>query len=126
MYFSGNEDEVHFVVNGHEYKHAYDLGDGIYPNWPTIIKAPRDREAPAAKLFATAQEAARKDIKWAFRVIQIRFTFLQIPCRMWQLVDMHSAIMCCIILHNMIVYYRGSLDPAVEEFNYRTEIVPRV
>jgi hypothetical protein len=67
----GIEDEVHFTVNGKLYKQGYYLGDGIYPDWPTIVKAPRDRQAPAAKLFAEAQEGARKDIERAFGVIQI-------------------------------------------------------
>lgn len=124
---SGNEDKIHFLVNEHKYKHTLYLGDGIYPNWPTIIKAPQDQEDPAAKLFATSQEAAHKDIKRAFGVIQIQFTFLQIACCMWQLVDMHAAMMCCIVLHNiLIVQDQGLLDPAVEEYNSQTQIVPQV
>lgn len=126
MYLLGNEDEVHFTVNGHLYKQAYYLGDGIYPDWPTIVKAPRDRQTPAAKLFASAQEGARKDIERAFGVIQIRFGITRMPCRMWYLVDMHSAMMCCLVLHNMIIQDRGSLDPIIEGYTSQTRIVPKL
>ena len=90
------------------------------------MKAPRDRQSPAAKLFAQAQEAARKDIERAFGVIQIRFGITHMPCRMWYLVDMHSAMMCCIVLHNMIIQDRGSLDPIIEGFTSETRIIPKL
>lgn len=86
----GNEDEVQVTVNGRAYKQAYHLGNGMYPNWRTIVKLPRDQEALAAKIFASAQQGARKDIGQPFGVIHIWFAVTWMPCCMWYLVDMHS------------------------------------
>jgi hypothetical protein len=56
------------------------------------------------KLYAQAQESARKDIDHAFGVLQSRFNIIDRPARKWKRVDtekiMHEA---CIILHNMII-----------------------
>ncbi|GJU01069.1 RNA-directed DNA polymerase, eukaryota [Tanacetum coccineum] len=64
--------ECPFIVNGHTYRKGYYLADGIYPEWSTFVKTfSVTRDAKTFK-FKTVQEAARKDIEWAFRVLQGR------------------------------------------------------
>jgi hypothetical protein len=48
---------------------GYYLADGIYLEWPTLVKTIRNPESRAEAEFAKAQEAARKDIERAFGVL---------------------------------------------------------
>ncbi|XP_057448820.1 uncharacterized protein LOC130740289 [Lotus japonicus] len=54
-------------------------------------------------MFVKRQEAARKDVERAFRVLQSWFAIVRGPSRLWNSNDMESIIYACIILHNMIV-----------------------
>ena len=55
------------------------------------------------KLFAAAQEACRKDVERAFRVLQARFTIVHGLARFFHLDTLQKIMKACIILHNMIV-----------------------
>ncbi|CAN6574891.1 unnamed protein product [Malus baccata var. baccata] len=49
------------------------------------------------------QESYRKDVERAFGILQARWAIVRGPARFWQPEDLHSIMMTCIILHNMIV-----------------------
>uniref|UniRef100_A0A0D3ECK6 DDE Tnp4 domain-containing protein n=1 Tax=Brassica oleracea var. oleracea TaxID=109376 RepID=A0A0D3ECK6_BRAOL len=83
---NGQAPQVNFSVNGREYHLAYYLTDG-----------------PKAVLFAQCQEAARKDVERAFRVLQARFAIFKNPALSWDKVKIRKFMRACIILHNMIV-----------------------
>ncbi|XP_048613128.1 uncharacterized protein LOC106422532 [Brassica napus] len=70
---------VKYVVNGHPYKLAYYLTDGIYPKWSTFIQSITLPQTPKQELFAKVQEATRKDVERAFGVLQARFAIVKNP-----------------------------------------------
>ena len=56
--------ELHYSINGTVCDYLYFLVDGIYPKWPIFIST-ISNASPGSKdkLFATYQEAVRKDIE---------------------------------------------------------------
>ncbi|XP_048633966.1 putative nuclease HARBI1 [Brassica napus] len=99
----GRAPRVRYMVNGHMYKLAYYLTDGIYPNWSTFIQSIKLPQSPKQELFAKAQEAARKDVERAFGVLQARFAIVKNPVRTLNKEKIWKIMRACIILHNMIV-----------------------
>ncbi|XP_048603562.1 uncharacterized protein LOC111203417 [Brassica napus] len=77
--------------------------DGIYPNWATFVQSIREPQGPKASLFATKQEAVRKDVERAFGVMQARFAIVKNPALLWDKIKIGKIMRACIILHNMIV-----------------------
>ncbi|CAA7056828.1 unnamed protein product [Microthlaspi erraticum] len=59
----GRAPKVSFSVNGHQYKMAYYLTDGIYPEWSTFVKPIPQPAEPKAKLFCAHQSFARKEVE---------------------------------------------------------------
>jgi hypothetical protein len=55
------------------------------------------------KMFASAQEAKRKDIERAFGMLQARFHILTSACRLWERHAMKTVIQTCVILHNLVI-----------------------
>lgn len=103
-------------MNGNAYDLAYYLADGTYPNWPVLIKTLRHAQDAMGKHFSKLQEAARKDVERAFGVLQSRWNILKMPCRLWDLTEVKQLMVACIILHNMIVEDRGTVDPFLQDF----------
>ncbi|XP_052622675.1 uncharacterized protein LOC122195483 [Lactuca sativa] len=68
--WTGKAPDMTFTVNGHAYKYGYYLGDGIYPDYSTLMKAYSVPRSEKAKLFTKKQESARKDIERAFGVLK--------------------------------------------------------
>uniref|UniRef100_A0A0D3C4B1 DDE Tnp4 domain-containing protein n=1 Tax=Brassica oleracea var. oleracea TaxID=109376 RepID=A0A0D3C4B1_BRAOL len=68
-----------------------------WKNCPTAWKGPK------ASLFATHQEAVRKDVERAFGVLQARFAMVKNPALLWDKIKIGKIMRACIILHNMIV-----------------------
>jgi hypothetical protein len=64
---------VGFMVNGNSYDMGYFLADGIYPEWPAIVKTIRNPVDWKKSFFTAAQESTRKDIERAFGVLQARW-----------------------------------------------------
>ena len=55
------------------------------------------------KLFAKAQEAYRKDVEHAFRVLQARFAIVRGLARFFFPETLQDIMKACIILHNMTI-----------------------
>ena len=91
------------MVNGHTYKLAYYLTDGIYPKWSTFIQSITLPQCPKQELFAKVQEATRKDVERAFGVLQARFAIVRNPVLTLDKEKIGKIMRACIILHNMIV-----------------------
>ncbi|KAL7601010.1 uncharacterized protein LOC111887268 [Lactuca sativa] len=68
--WTGKALDMTFTVNGHAYKYGYYLGDGIYSNYSTLMKAYSVPRSEKAKFFTRKQESARKDIERAFGVLK--------------------------------------------------------
>lgn len=96
---------VNYNVNGNEYNCAYWLGDGIYPSYACFVKTFPRPTTRMQKMFASAQEAKRKDIERAFGILQARFHILTSGCRLWNRLAMKQVIKTCVILHNLIIDY---------------------
>ena len=94
---------VNYTINGHNYNTGYYLADGIYPKWATLVQSISQPQGLKKKLFATMQEACRKDVERAFGVLQARFAIVRGPARFWSHKDLSCIMKTCIILHNMIV-----------------------
>lgn len=65
----------------------------------TILEAVSEKH----KTFASMQEAARKDIERAFRVLQALWHIIREPARFTSLNDMKRILKTVVILHNMMV-----------------------
>ncbi|XP_018509885.2 putative nuclease HARBI1 [Brassica rapa] len=99
----GRAPRVRYMVNGHMYKLAYYLTNGIYPKWSTFIQSITLSQCPKQELFAKVQEATRKDVERAFGVLQARFAIVKNPVKTLDKAKISKIMRACIILHNMIV-----------------------
>ena len=98
---------ISFIANDNQHNMGYYLADGIYPSWPVFVKSIKHPVGPKKSYFATRQEAARKDVEWAFSVLQSRWTMVKGPSRMWYIPNIGDIMYACIILHNIIVESEG-------------------
>ncbi|GKC95288.1 ALP1-like protein [Tanacetum coccineum] len=80
---SGKAPNVSFVANNVPYKIGYYLTDGIYPQWPVLIKSIKNPGTNDHKriLYKTNHEAARKDVKRAFGVLKQKWKIIKYPAR---------------------------------------------
>jgi hypothetical protein len=99
----GKAPQVHYKVNGNDYKVGYYLGDKIYPEWAAFVKSISRPQTEKDKLYSAHQESVRKDVECAFGALQARFAIIGRPARLWHRVDVVNVMLTCIILHNMIV-----------------------
>ena len=106
-----------YTINGKERDWCYFLVDGIYPEWSIFVKTFSDKYDAKKKLFASRQEAVRKDIECAFGILVQKYQILARPLRNWYLDEMKDLVDCCVILHNMSVEERRgrSSDNADDE-----------
>ncbi|XP_057785257.1 uncharacterized protein LOC131002807 [Salvia miltiorrhiza] len=82
---------------------GYYLCDDIYPEWRCFVKSPPMATNPKEAKFKKMRESARKNIERAFGVLQARWGIIQSSARGWYVDNLKEIMMCCIILHNMIV-----------------------
>lgn len=97
---------IRYQIAGEDRNIPYWLADGIYPEWPMFVQTVSEPTTKKEKLMAGCQEGARKDVERAFGVLQAKWHIIVRPCRLWGVDKMKSIIMCCIILHNMMVEWR--------------------
>uniref|UniRef100_A0A0D3EHY1 DDE Tnp4 domain-containing protein n=1 Tax=Brassica oleracea var. oleracea TaxID=109376 RepID=A0A0D3EHY1_BRAOL len=112
---------------------AYYLTDGIYPKWATFVQSIPLPQGPKASLFATYQEAVRKDVERAFGVLQARFAIVKNPALFWDKIKIGKIMRACIILHNMIVederdgYTQFDISVFVQpDSNRSSEVISRI
>ena len=107
---NGTGPSAHFVLNGNVHSMVYYLGDGIYPEYQTFVKTIPNPVGKKNKLFASMQESVRKDVERAFGVLQSRFHIITMPCKLWDKNAIHTIMIACVILHNMIVEDERDVD----------------
>ncbi|XP_042059390.1 uncharacterized protein LOC121803875 [Salvia splendens] len=92
---------------------GYYLADDIYPTWPVFVKTISCPTEEKRSYFAQRQEAARKDVEWAFGVLQSRFALVKGRARFYYPGDITDIIHAAIVMHNMIVESEGEDDADV-------------
>nr|XP_043638204.1 uncharacterized protein LOC122609213 [Erigeron canadensis] len=92
--------KVEFSVNGEQFTKGYYLADGIYPEWATFVKSFKCPMEPKTTKFKRYQEAARKDVERAFRVLQGRWEIIARPARPYSTNKIKRIMLCCVILRN--------------------------
>ena len=94
---NGHAPLVNYIINGHEYRMGCYLADGIYPNWSTFVKTIPCPQGLKKKHFSKAQESARKDVEWAFGVLQAHFAIVHGPSRFLDEETLVDIMKACII-----------------------------
>jgi hypothetical protein len=69
------------VINGNPYDKGYYLTDGIYPSWVIFVKTVRNPADEKCNGLLKGQEAAIKDVKRAFGVLQSRWAIVGYSAR---------------------------------------------
>nr|GEW16500.1 protein ALP1-like isoform X1 [Tanacetum cinerariifolium] len=79
----GKAPDVAFVANDVHYKWRYYLTDGIYPEWSVFIRSISHPGAHDTKRirYMQAHEAARKDVKRAFGVLNKKWAIIKTTAR---------------------------------------------
>jgi hypothetical protein len=108
---TGNAPNVNFQVNGRPYNMGYFLGDGIYPDWATIVKGIRHPLSRKQCLFTSKQSEFRKDVERAFGVLQAKFQICKGPSRSWKPKHMKCIMDAVVIMHNMVVEDERHMNP---------------
>ncbi|WVZ91718.1 hypothetical protein U9M48_037851 [Paspalum notatum var. saurae] len=87
---SGKAPNVEFTVNGNTYHMGYYLGDGIYPEWATIVKSIPVPLSDPQKVFSKKVAQYRKDVECAFGILQKKFAIVKGPARNWNPEEMRN------------------------------------
>ncbi|XP_057811754.1 uncharacterized protein LOC131025990 [Salvia miltiorrhiza] len=103
----GTAAPVLFEANRRYYQMDYYLCDGIYSKWRCFVKSPPMATNLKEARFKKMQESARNDAERAFGMLQARWGIIRSPARGWYIKNLKDMMMCCIILHNMIVENEG-------------------
>ena len=112
----GKTHPCNYTVIGHEYNMDYYLIDGIYPPWAIFVSTISNSVCQRKAHFTQRQEATRKDVERAFRVLQVRFVVVRGPTKQWDPETLLEVMTCCVIMHNMIVEDQGDVAAAALKF----------
>ena len=102
---------------------GYYLADSIYPQWAAFVKTISEPRGNKQSHFATMQEAARKDVERAFGVVRARWGIVRSAVMMWKSETLWQLMICCVILHNMIVEDEGDDVDLTNDFEAPREQV---
>ena len=102
-YMESGAIDMEFLVGDEKLIGAYCLADGIYPDVPFLLKSVAEPITEQEKLFATVQEACRKDVERAFGRMLAKWHILAGAARSWSLKHLTEIWLCCFILHNMTI-----------------------
>ncbi|KAF8402358.1 hypothetical protein HHK36_013312 [Tetracentron sinense] len=94
---------ANYTINCYQYTMGYYLTDGIYPQWATLVQTISQPQGLKRQLFATIQEAYRKDVERAFGVLQAYFAIVHGLARFRSHEDLGYIMKMCIILYKMII-----------------------
>ncbi|GJU26697.1 ALP1-like protein isoform X1 [Tanacetum coccineum] len=83
---------------------CYYLADDIYPAWSTVVKMFSVARDEKTLKFKRVQEAARKDIERAFRVLQGRWGIIRQPaCTYQNQLVKRNHVLLLLMLHNIVI-----------------------
>jgi hypothetical protein len=69
------------------------------------------------KQYAKWQEASCKDDEQSYGVFRSKFRWLTRPIELWNLEEIGKAVLSCIIIHNMMVWYHQNVNnPTWEDY----------
>jgi hypothetical protein len=79
------------------------------------------------RVFASQQEAVRKDVERAFGVLVSRWHILKNPVRLHRRTDIANVVLACVVLHDMVVEirrdsYASELYSLTESLECRTVV----
>lgn len=102
-YMESGAIDMKYTVAGEVFQGAYFLADGIYPDFPYLMKTVAEPITREEKLFAKVQEGCRKDVERAFGRLLSKWHVLAGAGRSWSLQHLKDIWLTCIILHNMTI-----------------------
>ncbi|XP_062224485.1 uncharacterized protein LOC133923034 [Phragmites australis] len=117
----GSAPPVSYSINGNRYDMGYYLGDGIYPEWATIVKAIPAPRGNKSIHFSAMQAALRKDVERAFGVLQARFAIVHGPARVWDQSTLYNIMTAYVIMHNMVIEDERGIASPVQVFDFMGE-----
>ncbi|KAI3453459.1 hypothetical protein Pfo_010122 [Paulownia fortunei] len=95
---------AHYVMQGKENNMGYYLAHGIYPKWSTLVQT-----------IHNPHEAYRKDVEYAYGVLQSRFAITVVSIHFLRKSDLHNMMNACIIMYNMIVKEERNLNAPIQD-----------
>jgi hypothetical protein len=101
---------VPFTVEGEQFCQVWFLCDSVYPDYSRFVTKILEPLTSAEQRFTKWQEAAWKDIEWAYRVFQCKFQYVHCPIHNMDLATISVKFAACMILHNMCVLDRVMKD----------------
>ena len=95
-----------FEIGDQQFNKLWMMTDGIYPELARFVKTLNFPAGRKERIYAKWQESCRKDVERAFGVLQRKYLVLRNPIEAWDEVKMRDVVLCCIMMHNMMVEER--------------------